>query len=281
MARGKPNTVTGKAPRKQLATKKARKSDPATGGAKQNAGKRTACKAPRKQRARKSAPATAAAGDVNESQLKGKGTRKPKKVRLLNIDERKQLQTSIKNEDLVAYVLKNVPSQLVSSLYPERNVFWQSLLPEKIVVLFESAATKLVTLYDECGKGSNKSSQLYLKWLEYKRSLVCKSRITEGAVVIGINDDGASEDTKRTVITLIMNTVYHGISQQMANEIEKISNPTCSTSQEDTRVSPSDVAAIHRICGWALKSVNDNFDKQSKQQSSEHLSDRLKLVKAL
>ena len=182
---------------------------------------------------------------------------------------------------MVACILKNVPTQLISPLFPEREVFWHSLLPEKIVLLVGSAVAKFVTLYDECGKGSSKSSRLYLKWLEYERSLVCKSMRTERTVHSVLIDNSvlASENTKRTVITLIMNTVFQSVSQKMANEIEKLSNPC--TSHEDTRVSPSDETTLHRICGWALRSVNDNMRKQSKQQSSEKLSDHLKLLEAL
>ena len=41
--------------------------------------------------------------------------------------------------------------------------------------------------------------------------------------------------------------------------------------------------ALHRICGWALKSVIDNLkvSEQSKRQSSEQVGDTLKLLKAL
>ncbi len=74
-------------------------------------------------------------------------------------------------------------------------------------------------------------------------------------MVVGLDHD-ASDDTKRTVITLVLNTVFQSFSQQMANEIDKLSTP--STSQEDTIVSPSDETTLHRICGWALKSVTDN-----------------------
>ena len=90
---------------------------------------------------------------------------------------------------------------------------------------------------------------MYLKWLEYERSLVCKSMRTEGTVHSVLTDNSvlASENTKRTVITLIINTVFQSVSQQIANEIEQLSNP--STSQKDTRVSPSDETTLHRICG--------------------------------
>ncbi len=97
-------------------------------------------------------------------------------------------------------------------------------------------------------------------------------------MVVGLDHD-TSDDTKRTVITLVLNTVFQSFSQQMANEIDKLSTP--STSQEDTIVSPLDDTALHRICGWALKSVTDNLIKQSKKQSSDKLSDYLKLLEAL
>ncbi len=202
-----------------------------------------------------------------------------KKPKMLNISERQYLKTSVQNEVVLVGVLKSVPAQLIGHLFPEREVFWKSLLPEKIGVLVQSAVTKLLTLCDECGSGSSKSTRLYLNWLDYERSLVCKTKKTEGMVVVGLDHD-ASEDTKRTVITLIMNTVFQYVSQQMANEIEKLSTPAPSASQE---VSPSDETALHRICGWALKSVTDNLMKQSKEQSGagDKLSDYLKLLEAL
>ena len=75
-----------------------------------------------------------------------------------------------------------------------------------------------------------------------------------------------SEDTIQTVVILILNTVYKGIVKQMANKIE---HTFCTATTDDTSTSPSDDIALHRICGWVLKSVIDKVSEQSKRQSSE------------
>ena len=56
----------------------------------------------------------------------------------------------------------------------------------------------------------------------------------------GVGD--VSEDTIRTVVTLILNTVYKGIVKQMANKIE---HTFCTATTDDTSTSPSDDVALH------------------------------------
>ena len=65
----------------------------------------------------------------------------------------------------------------------------------------------------------------------------------------------------------------------MAKEIEQTTEMTV----EDPGTSPSDDVALHRICGWALKSVTDSLTQQSKQKSAnqESLDENLKLIHAL
>ena len=70
------------------------------------------------------------------------------KVRLLNAGEREQLLDSVIEEDVLSFVLKEVPDKLISNLFSERMVFWL-LLPEKIPTLVHSAAIKYLTLYKE------------------------------------------------------------------------------------------------------------------------------------
>ena len=78
-------------------------------------------------------------------------------------------------EDVQSYVLKEVPGRLIGDLFPERKVFWQSLLPEKIQTLVHSAVLKYLTLYKECDQAKDRSAVLYMKWLYYERTLVCTS----------------------------------------------------------------------------------------------------------
>lgn len=141
-------------------------------------------------------------------------------------------------------------------------------MPDKIQTLVYSAVSKYITLYQECGKGADKNTKLYLQWLQYERTLVCKSLRDSDSIVD--TDNRIDEDTKRTVVTLIMNEVFSGITQQMAKEIEHSSTmSTCTEELEATSTSPSDEVSIHRICGWALKSVIDKVTQQSKRQATE------------
>lgn len=74
-------------------------------------------------------------------------------------------------------------------------------------------------------------------------------------------DTDISEDTRRTVLTSIMATVYSRIPQQMEKEIEQ----TSSTSTQATCILLSDDIALHGICAWALTSVTDNITQQLKR----------------
>ena len=98
---------------------------------------------------------------------------------------------------------KVVPSQLLGELFLAREAFWKSLLPDKLQTLVFSAVSKYITLYEECGKGAEKNTELYLKWLQFERTLVCKSLRDSESIVNA--DEDIDEDTKRTVVTLIMN----------------------------------------------------------------------------
>ncbi len=145
-------------------------------------------------------------------------------------------------------------------------VFWDSLLPDKINHLIESAVAKFEVLYDDCSTGSNKSSKLFIKWLDYERSVVCVEADSL------FPDSCASADAKRTVLTLILSTTYEGILKQITIELKIISQPI--PNQET--VLPSDDTALHRICGWALKSVMDNLSKQCKAQPTEQVNDEMR-----
>ena len=187
---------------------------------------------------------------------------------MLNADERRHLLNRIVKVDVLAYVQKVVPSRLFSQLFPARAAFWKCLLPDKIQTLVYSTVSKYVTFYQECGKGADKNTELYLKWLQYERILVCKSLRDTDSIVDA--DESIDEDTKRTVVTLIMNEVFSGVTQQMAKEIEHSSSTTtCTEELEVVGTSPSDEVSLHRICGWSLKSVIDKVSQQSKRQPME------------
>ena len=212
-----------------------------------------------------------------------KGGKKQPKTRLLNAGEREEVVDCIVEEDVLSYVLKEIPSKLIGDLFPERRVFWLSLLPEKIKSLVHSAVIKYLTLYKDCGQIKDKAAALYMKWLQYERTLVCKSMKTSESILDMYKESvgDVNEETIRTVVTLIMNTVYKGVVKQMADKIEHTFS-TYTTTKDGSSTSPSDDVALHRICGWALKSVINKVTEQSKQQSSDQqVTDTLELLKAL
>ena len=69
-----------------------------------------------------------------------------------------------------------------------------------------------------------------------------------------IDTPSFSKATKQTLLAIILNAVYLGLNHQMAETAEEISASTqCANSL------PSDDVAMHRMCGWALKSMKDNL----------------------
>ena len=76
---------------------------------------------------------------------------------------------------------------------------------------------------------------------------------------------------------VILNAIYQGIQQQMANKIEEISFGT----SERGMTEPSDIVALHRICGWALKSAIDQHHKHLKAKPSSDMANELNLLEAM
>ena len=126
----------------------------------------------------------------------------PPTTRLLNSEERKQLVNRVEKDEVLMHVQKIVPSHLVSDLFPERELYWKSLLPDKLKSLVYTGVSKYLQLYEECGKGRDRNSTLYLKWLDYERSLVCKSlQSVESGSEVDVGDVNVSEDTRRSCDT--------------------------------------------------------------------------------
>ena len=72
-----------------------------------------------------------------------KRKRAPPSTRLLNNEERKQVVNSVAKEEVLMHVHKTVPSQLVSHLFPEREVYWKLLLPDKLKLLVYTGVSKI------------------------------------------------------------------------------------------------------------------------------------------
>lgn len=122
-------------------------------------------------------------------------------------------------------------------------------------------------------------------WLDVVRSYTCeayKAEETKGLLQsamekchqLGVN---VSDCTKRTVTAIILNATYQGIQQQMANKIDEILFRT----SESGITEPSDIIALHRICGWALKSAIDEHHKHLKAKPSSDMANKLNLLEAM
>ena len=75
---------------------------------------------------------------------------------------------------------------------------------DKLKLLVNTGVSKYLTLYEECSKGRDKNSTLYLKWLEYERSLIYKSlQSNELGNGFNVGDVHVNEDTRQTAVILI------------------------------------------------------------------------------
>ncbi len=74
-------------------------------------------------------------------------------------------------------------------------------------------------------------------------------------------------ETQQSVIAVILNSIHCGVRQEMASTLETISNYhyELNDCHSEFEVKPSDSTAVHRICGWALKSTSDRFEDITKR----------------
>ena len=81
-----------------------------------------------------------------------------------------------------------------------------------------------------------------------------------------------------------MTCIYSGVMQQVTSAIEELSS-TQLTQSTATQIKPSDDISLHRISGWALKSVLDNYIKRKsdtcKTQQTERLTEHINLLQLL
>lgn len=96
---------------------------------------------------------------------------------------------------------------------------------------------------------------------------------------------GVSNVTQQTLLAIILNAIHLGLCKQMAETVEEISSAIHESANLDSSSSqPSDDIALHRICGWALKSAVDHLHTQmSICASLEHskVSSQLELSRFL
>ena len=182
----------------------------------------------------------------------------------------------------MSYIHKTVPGSLVSGLFPERLVLWESIRDTTELKSFiHSAIDTFILLFEQNSKGKDKYANLYLAWLDYIRSFTCRSKQTLATLATlvllrGNNDLSISSDTQTTVVAGILHAVQDGILSQMGTKIEKL--------EEESSIIelPADDTALYRLSGWALKSCIDNTTKLlKKKETCTQVQQQLELLLAL
>ena len=83
--------------------------------------------------------------------------KKKNKVRLLRKDERTALVQDIDKAMIIVNVMKSVPTSLVSSLFPERIILWNSISnTEELNNFIEHMIEEYIRLYEKYSKGREK-----------------------------------------------------------------------------------------------------------------------------
>ena len=221
--------------------KLAKKSSGTTAGKKSNAGNKKSTKNAGNKKSTKNA------GNKGKSK-KGRGQSKPA---MFNREE-KRLIGQVDRGQLRCYVEGKVCSDIVAESFPERAVVWEYIKQShQLDTIVSISSDKYAELYfSNTASSRDKNAALFLSWLEYVRTWTCNE---ERVAAVDVQ---ASNATKRTVLAIVFNAIYQGLCHTMAETAEQIS---ISKHVPCDKAKPSDEVAMHRICGWALKSVMDQY----------------------
>lgn len=177
---------------------------------------------------------------------------KKKKTKLLNKDERSEILKSVNREHVISHVMNKVPSELMSTIFPSRLEFWESIQQSDA---FKSFITKNIDhyleLYLKHSKGKDKYANLYIDWMKVMTSYTCKSQQTVATVAeLGLLA------TKNEVNTTVIASVLHALQEGVQIEMSKCIETLHTVSVPDDFL--SDDTGLYRISGWALKSSIDH-----------------------
>ena len=118
-------------------------------------------------------------------------------------------------EEVYAYVVNRVPDELIPDLFPERLKLWEFLTGDmaRLNSLIDFAVNQILALYHECSTERSKCSELFLRWLDFVRSITCVSEHTSEttALLKVLDNSGAGLETIMTVLAVIMNAAYMGV----------------------------------------------------------------------
>jgi hypothetical protein len=205
---------------------------------------------------------------------KGKECKQP----LFTKVERRKIAVEVNKEKLTADVIAKVCSELFEESFPERALLWEYIKSHnQLAKIINCSSSKYIHLYSSnAARARDKNSVLFLQWLDVVRSWTCEEKVTEET---RIDAPQFSKATKQTLLAMILNAVYLGLSHQMAETAEQISITTQSAHSSDSSPSASDDVAMHRLFGWALKSTKDNLDVQASKCKKVCHKEQLSLVK--
>lgn len=218
----------------------------------------------------------------SKTKRKSSSSNEEKKGKLrLTVDERQRV-AEIDRVKLIDSVTLRVEKELLEHLFPDRLILWEYMKScNRLQTLVNYSANKYLELYSKCETVADKDTELFLRWLDVMRSLTCEEKQTEETKILlnqVLDNCGVKNQTKQSLVAIVLNGVFLGISHQMATRVESLSVARHESIEKDEPFKPSDDVALHRICGWALKSASDHLKTHSRLDSGElNLIDSLKL----
>ena len=229
------------------------------------------------QRKRRTNYAPAIAKKKSNSDIKKKGQS------LLTVDEQRRV-SDIDMTKIMDCVCSRVEKEMFGELFPKRLQLWDHMksCPDQLYNLVNYSVNEYLKLYKTCASVAAKDSELFLRWLDVMRSFTCEEKQTDvtRTMIQQVCGIPGFNETQGSTVAIVLNAVHWGISQQMASSLEKISSSHNEDAQP-TEEKPSDDIAMHRICGWALKSASDHLkarikDAEQKKPANPQLLNSIK-----
>ncbi len=133
---------------------------------------------------------------------------------------------SINKSKVTQFVLEQVEKELSGELFPKKVELWQHIKsnPDRLQLLTNYSIEEYLKLYRTCATVAAKDSELFLQWLDVVRSLTCDENKTDKTRAILEEVCGSSfNETQQSVVAIVLNSIHNGLRQQMAGEVEQMS----------------------------------------------------------